>query len=189
MKVCLDIELKRDWIKSIPYEGLEIDTYPGVFSHGKIDKATDFLLRSIEFSVTDKVLDIGCGSGVIGLIAAKQVSEVECTDVDTRAVALTDHNIKKLKSQNIKVYGSNQYDSIVTKDFTKIIHNLPAQVAKPVQQELLKRGVGHLVQGGEFWVICQARLQRFVKREMKEVFSEVKFVGKESHFVIIKGVK
>jgi len=195
MKIELNINLKDDWLRPVTYrvngQDVCIATYPGVFSYGKVDKATDFLLRSISFNPKDKVLDLGCGSGVIGIVAAKSCpqGEVECVDIDPRAVALTNRNIASSKLKNIKAYGSQNYDSVSAHDFTKIIINLPAQVAKPVQQEMLKRSIDYLAPQGELFVVVQARLQRFVKRELKEAFGNVDFEGKESHFVILKSHK
>lgn len=195
MKIELDIHLKDDWLRPVIYRingrDVRIATYPGVFSYGKVDKATDFLLRSISFNPKDKVLDLGCGSGVIGVVAATSCpqGEVECVDIDPRAVALTSRNIASSKLKNIRVYGSQNYDSVSASDFTKIIINLPAQVAKPVQQEMMQQALDHLRVRGEIYIVAQARLQRFVKRELKQTFGEVSFVGKESHFVILRSQK
>lgn len=193
MKIEIDIDLKTDWLAPVTYttagQNITIQTYPGVFSYKKIDKATDFLLRSISFHPADKVLDLGCGTGIVGIVAARRCpqGQVEMADIDPRAVALATRNVTTNNIKNARVYGSHVYDSVGSKDFDKIIVNLPAQIAKPVQQQILRESTEYLKADGVFSVVVQARLQRFVKRELREVFAEVKFLGKESHFVIIEG--
>ena len=193
MKIEINIDLKSDWLVPVTYtaagQSFSIQTYPGVFSYKKIDKATDFLLRSTSFHPADKVLDLGCGVGIVGLVAARRCpqGQVEMVDIDPRAVALALRNVTTNNIKNAAVYASHIYDSVVSKDFDKIIVNLPAQIAKPVQQQILRGSREHLKPDGVFLVVVQARLQRFVKRVLREVFAEVKFLGKESHFVIIEG--
>jgi 16S rRNA (guanine1207-N2)-methyltransferase len=192
MKIEINIDLKSDWLAPVTYtaagRSFSIQTYPGVFSYKKIDKATDFLLRSISFNPADKVLDLGCGVGIIGIVAAQRCPQgsVELVDIDPRAVALAQRNVATNNLKNAKVYASHVYDSVSSRDFDKIIVNLPAQIAKPVQQQILRGSREYLKPDGVFLVVLQARLQRFVKRELREVFKEVNFLGKESHFVIIE---
>jgi 16S rRNA G1207 methylase RsmC len=67
---------------------LKAKTRPGVFSHRAIDAGTRALLRAMELEPQDRVLDIGCGSGLIALSAA--ASDPSCSvhalDSNARAV-------------------------------------------------------------------------------------------------------
>src|SRR5256712_13474285 len=42
----------------------------GVFSGGKIDRGTELLLDALEVGPCELILDLGCGYGAIGIIAA-----------------------------------------------------------------------------------------------------------------------
>lgn len=46
---------------------LVFETAPGVFSPNAIDRGTSLLLSLVRFERTDKVLDLGCGYGVMGI--------------------------------------------------------------------------------------------------------------------------
>ena len=61
---------------------------PGVFSHRKLDLGARALLEVMEVREGDRVLDIGCGSGVVGLAAALRAPgvSVEAIDSNCRAV-------------------------------------------------------------------------------------------------------
>lgn len=49
---------------------LEFETSNKVFSPSSIDMGTMAMLSQVEFQSTDKVLDLGCGYGVVGILAS-----------------------------------------------------------------------------------------------------------------------
>lgn len=69
---------------------LAFETAAGVFSPNAIDRGTSLLLSLVEFGCADKVLDLGCGYGVMGIFAAKQLypSRVYMLDSDRSCRAL-----------------------------------------------------------------------------------------------------
>ncbi len=68
--------------------GLSIVGLPGVFSAGKLDRATGLLLDTLAGQQMrgQRVLDIGCGSGVLGAWAASQGAEATLLDADLQSV-------------------------------------------------------------------------------------------------------
>lgn len=81
-----------DWITRFPLEinsvELNICSLPGVFNHGSLDKGTELLLNNLHRKPNGRVLDVGCGAGIIGSYIAKRFPEttVEMTDVSALAV-------------------------------------------------------------------------------------------------------
>lgn len=63
-------------------------TRPGVFSHRRLDLGARVLIEAMDVREGDSVLDIGCGSGAVGLAAALRVPgvRVHCIDSNARAV-------------------------------------------------------------------------------------------------------
>ena len=80
----------------------EFLTASSVFSKTKIDLGTQLLIESMVLPKTGTYLDIGCGYGVVGIVAAKLNPKlcVFMTDVNVRAVRLARKNLQ-LK-QNIQ---------------------------------------------------------------------------------------
>jgi len=76
--------------------GLEFEffTLSGVFSYRRIDNGTRLLIESMVLPGEGRVLDMGCGYGPVGIVAARLVPglEVWMTDVNERAVALARRN-------------------------------------------------------------------------------------------------
>ena len=64
--------------------------------------AQEYLLKS--FSKGDKVLDIGCGTGLQAIPLALQGCEVVAIDVSTEMLNILQKKIKKLLLTNIKIY-------------------------------------------------------------------------------------
>lgn len=80
----------------------ELETAPGVFSAKKLDVGSEILLESLArfcgHKAPKRIVDLGCGTGILGIAAALLWPEAEVllTDADARAVACTASNIERL---------------------------------------------------------------------------------------------
>jgi 16S rRNA (guanine1207-N2)-methyltransferase len=63
-------------------------TRPGVFSHRKVDPGARHLMAAMDIYPGDRVLDIGCGSGVVALAAAFRADRTSVLAVDSSARAI-----------------------------------------------------------------------------------------------------
>lgn len=52
---------------------MKFNTSEEVFSPRNIDQGTLAMLSQVEFSEDDKVLDLGCGYGIVGILSAKMI--------------------------------------------------------------------------------------------------------------------
>jgi 16S rRNA (guanine1207-N2)-methyltransferase len=81
---------------------LSIETRPGVFSAKRLDAGSQALIQALARYVGHKppkrVVDLGCGTGILGLAAATiwPESEIQFVDADHRAVDCTRSNINRL---------------------------------------------------------------------------------------------
>ena len=90
---------------------------------------TEELVEMIFKQITGEnlqILDVGCGSGVIGLslAAEKPSSHVTLVDVSEDALGLTRENAKKLDVSNVDILRSDLLNQ-VTGSFDLIVANLP----------------------------------------------------------------
>ena len=82
-----------DWKTDLALHHTELPptwvSYPGVFAHGRLDDGSRLLLDSLpHFPPGSRVLDYGCGSGVVGYVLRKRVAGIELVLLDVDAVAL-----------------------------------------------------------------------------------------------------
>lgn len=84
----------------------------GVFSKDGIDIGTNVLLDYVsKQTLGNKILDLGCGVGPIGIILKKVFpdSEFHMVDVNDRALELAIENAK-LNDVDVNIYKSNSYE-------------------------------------------------------------------------------
>ena len=67
---------------------VQLLTRPGVFSHRQLDLGARALLEAMSVRAGDRILDIGCGSGAVGLAAALRAEHVHVTALDSNARAV-----------------------------------------------------------------------------------------------------
>ena len=67
---------------------IKVAALPGVFSQNRLDVGTDVLLANLPTNITGKVLDFGCGAGVIAAYIGTLHPETMLTLVDVSALAL-----------------------------------------------------------------------------------------------------
>jgi 16S rRNA (guanine1207-N2)-methyltransferase len=67
---------------------IQLRTRPGVFSHRELDGGARALIKAMHIAPSSRVLDLGCGSGAVGIAAALRAStaQVHCTDSNPRAI-------------------------------------------------------------------------------------------------------
>ena len=118
-----------DWLEEYEYSAgedtLTAVSIPGVFSHGRLDDATALLFDNLGKIPSGRVLDFGCGCGVLGSMLAKRNPEAMIEMVDINALALYCAE-KTLARNNLKgkVYPSNGLRD-VTGRFNGVFTNPP----------------------------------------------------------------
>jgi 16S rRNA (guanine1207-N2)-methyltransferase len=86
-------------------EILTFETDRGVFGSEGLDPGSALLIESLAVEPADRVLDLGCGWGPIGIAAAKAApqGQVVMTDVNRRAILLAKSNLRRNKVRNATV--------------------------------------------------------------------------------------
>ncbi len=117
---------------------LDLVSSSGVYSRGHLDVGTAVLLRETEPPAAGRILDLGCGYGVIGLAIAASVpgSVVTGVDVNERALLLARENAAALGvSDRFVAVTPDQVDGEASYD--EIWSNPPIRIGKPALHELL----------------------------------------------------
>ena len=150
----------RSEIKEVEYKLLDNSfifySDEGVFSKNKIDFGSDLLIKTYlkDHNKKLKVLDLGCGYGVIGIsVSLITGSTVTMVDINKRSVHLAKMNIKKHKCYASAFY-SDAYSEVKEK-YNIIITNPPIRVGKEKLLEILSGAKEHLLKDGELWFVIR----------------------------------
>ena len=171
---------------------LSFNTDNGVFSKDRVDFGTNVLLNSLEnLDNINKVLDVGCGVGIIGLSIASKYKNltVDMVDVNEKAVLLTNENIKLNRLFNCKSFVSNVYEHVTDK-YNMIISNPPIRAGKEIVHKIASEAKEHLELNGFFYAVVQKKQGAdSFKKKLEEVYGNVEIVNKDSGYMIFKSIK
>ncbi len=159
----------------------------GVFSKNKLDFGTRTLLESIDINeIHGKVLDVGCGYGVIDIILSKVTNaSFEGIDVNLRALHLASRNAKLNNVSNVKFYESNVYKNVKSK-YNFIITNPPIRAGKSVVYDIVMNARFHLEENGILYIVI--RKEQGAKSMLRDLqnYYKTEVINKNKGFFVIK---
>jgi 16S rRNA G1207 methylase RsmC len=145
-----EVESARKRIEvTLPDGSFEMETDTGVFSHGRVDAGTKFLLlEAPELPTSGDLLDLGCGAGVIALTMARRRPDcrVWAVDVNARARRLTSDNAMALGLRNVIVAAPDEVPTDVS--FAAMWSNPPIKVGKNELHDMMRRWMPRLTRDG-----------------------------------------
>ena len=128
---------------------MELDSGSGVFARGRLDIGTAVLFRETDPPHGGRILDLGCGYGVIGLACALAAphAQVTAVDVNRRALLLAQENAERLGvAGRFTASLPDEVDARATYD--EIWSNPPIRIGKAALHELLLGWLPRLAPGG-----------------------------------------
>lgn len=164
---------------------LVLQTNEEVFSPTAVDKGTRAMLSFVEFKQEDKVLDLGCGCGVVGICAAKQIGaeNVIMCDISQNAVLLSRQNAEANGVEAVTIRQSDGLREISETGFTLILSNPPYHTDFAVAKGFIEDGFKKLVIGGRM-VMVTKRLDWY-RNKLSSVFGGVTVKEKDGYYVFV----
>jgi 16S rRNA (guanine1207-N2)-methyltransferase len=161
---------------------------PGVFSSDQLDDGTRLLLDQLQLPQDARVLDFGCGCGVIGIMAALQgAAAVDMVDDDLMAITSARKNITAHQLLNVRCLAGDGLRPVEDQRYTHILSNPPFHAARSVSYRVTDEfiaGSGQLLdKGGQMTLVAN----RFIPYEktLARYYRKVTRLTETSRFQVL----
>lgn len=162
---------------------LEIETTEGLFSPRGADAGTLSMVSAVELESGQKLLDLGCGAGLVGIAAAKVLGEenVWMTDVDPAAVRCAAENAKRNDVENVHLCCGDALDAVDASGFDWILSNPPYHADFSVAKKFIEKGFNRLKLGGKLVMVVKREL--WYRNKLTAIFGGVRMQEIGGYFV------
>lgn len=163
----------------------------GVFAHGRLDAGAAALIAGMQIEAGTRVLDLGCGTGLVGLAALRRGADVTLVDVSTRAVAATRRTLAVNGYPTAPVYLSVGSAAVAGQTFDTVVTNPPFHSGYEMDFDIAQLFIAETAQilrpGGTLYLVVNAFLD--YKGWLQEVFPHVELAWQNDSFKVWQSTK
>jgi 16S rRNA (guanine1207-N2)-methyltransferase len=158
----------------LPGGAVQLCSFPGLFAHGRLDDGTRLLIESLPRKLPGaRVLDFGCGAGIVALAVQQRFPEAELDLVDSDALSV---EAARRNLPDARVHLGDAWSALPeTSRFDLIVSNPSFHRGKgedfELIDELIDGAARRLRRRGALLVVAQRRLG--LGRRLAERFSAV----------------
>ena len=169
---------------------LTICSLPGVFGVGRLDEGTALLLEHLGEVPAGRLLDFGCGAGVIGacLKASQPKADVHLVDIHVMALESARRTLA-INELSGEVYASDGLGQVSGK-FRAIYTNPPFHTGVKtdyrVTTQMIRDARDRLEKGGELRLVANAFLH--YPELIQDVFGNCETLAQTSKFRVLRAV-
>ncbi len=175
--------------------GRTVVNHAGVFCADRLDIGTRFLLEHLPVRHgASRVVDLGCGNGVLGLAAAltHPGAEIVCTDESYQAVASARDTFLANGLEDRAVFtAADALDAVAPGSADLVLNNPPFHshlaTTDTTAWRMFQGARRALAPGGELWVVGNRHLGYHVK--LRRLFGGCDTVASNPKFVLLRAVK
>lgn len=142
---------------TVHFRGITADiiTKPGIFSERGPDRGTMLMLDNADISPGMRILDLGCGSGIVGTLCAKLGAEVFMLDCDPLAVDVASRTLAANGISDVVPLLSDGFADFKEKDLDLILSNPPYHTDFSVAKGFIEKGFNRLRIGGRMMLVVK----------------------------------
>jgi 16S rRNA (guanine1207-N2)-methyltransferase len=181
---------------------LKVKSHPGVFSAERLDIGTSFFIDNLPDQAGQiKIIDLGCGNGVVGLVLALDNPDADVMFVDESYLAVASAELTV--RSNLDLHGQCEF---VIGDSLGTLHDHPAiadssidlvftnppfhddhALSDATAWQMFQDAHRVLRSNGQLWVIGNRHLAYHAK--LKRIFGNCDVVGSNSKFVVFRATR
>ncbi len=175
---------------SLDGERLEFEAGHTLFASHEVDAGTRLLLRCLELErPPQRILDLGCGYGVLGIALARRFprARVVMADANLLAVRYAERNASLNGVANVEALGSVGLERVPAGAYDLIVSNVPAKIGdEAIAREFVRGPVERLAAGGAYWFVAVSGLNHLFKRLAGRGGTPLRQVRKRSGHVVYR---
>ena len=166
---------------------------PGVFSWDHSDEATTILADAMQVDAGSSVLDLGCGYGVLGTVAASLSGSgaITMVDADVEAVRSARKSAEANGATNFRVINSDIAGAVIDERFDVVVTNPPFHVGKAtdldVPTQFILDAWTVLNGGGRLFLVANRTLP--YERTIKQRFGNVASLHDGPRFKVLTATR
>ncbi len=167
---------------------LTLQLEEGVFASRGIDQGTELLLEHLRVHAGERVLDVGCGTGVVGIVIKllEPRTRVMMVDASPQAVQLAEENAARNRVEIAAILLSDVYAAIGHERFDLIVANPPFHTARGVTRAVARDIVigspQHLHPQGRLVLVANAFLP--YQRLLEATFHTVEQLVRSNRYTV-----
>ena len=175
--------------------GRTVVNHAGVFCADRLDIGTRFFLEHLpELPGASRIIDLGCGNGVLGLAAAltHPDARIVCTDESYQAVASAEDTFRVNGAADRAVFtAADALEGVEEGSADLILNNPPFHSHQATTDatawRMFREARRALAPGGELWVVGNRHLGYHVK--LRRLFGNCATVASNPKFVLLRAVR
>lgn len=157
---------------------------PGVFAAGRLDEGAAALIAGMRVASGQRVLELGCGTGLVTLAALRRGAQVTAVDVSARAVEATRRTLRANGFAQAEVLLSYGAERITSGHFDVVLANPPFHTGYDVDFEVVRLFIADAARslraGGQLFLVANAFLP--YESWLGEVFRTAEVVYHDGRF-------
>jgi len=168
---------------------LQLVSDTGTFSHGRVDTGSRLLAEKMQLDEASDVLDLGCGWGLLGIVAARKWPgcHVVMVDINERACQLAIRNLELNSVTNADAICGDAPQVLGEQEFDAILCNPPIRAGKREVIRLLEHAVGRLRKGGVLWLVARtSKGAKTLARDIAPLFARVETVARRAGYRVFE---
>ncbi len=185
-------------LNSWPLEGTPytLHNHANVFARQSLDIGARLFLQHLPTQLEGTIVDLGCGNGVLGLLALEQNPEATLHFVDesSMAVASSRLNVEQNMPEALdrcEFTVNNSLSGFTGGSLQAVISNPPfhqqSAITDHIAWQMFRDAKRCLRYGGELRIIGNRHLD--YHRKLKKLFGNCQLIASDARFVVLRSVK
>lgn len=174
--------------------GLSLSCHANVFAEGRVDPGTQvFIAHLPQMTEKKSLIDLGCGSGIMGILSARACNAKRAYFCDESFMAVASarqNSTSNLADVEVYVEAGNSIPEHFP-DVDLVVCNPPFHqqqaMSKDMAMQMFTDAYKHLKPGGELWIVANRHLSYF--GPVKRLFGHCENMAQHAKYVVLRAQK